>query len=445
MIRPLAVHSVDVRRRLAAGVLFIAIVGGCGAPDEQVTSASTTTDAPAEGWEQLPPSPLAPRGGAVLVTLEGGRLLVVGGDAMAGCRDHRTPPEDATPGQASAASARPLIVRAALSCAPMQEDPRFTDGAILESPRGPWKRIAAAPAPLSAPSRGVVLGDSVYFWAWPSSATGGPQEPTWMVYNVVQDRWTKLAAPPVSTLRIVNAGDRIVGFHGSEESGPVTDFLYDPGTDSWAELPRDPLSPSFDRFMVWTGVEVVLLANELVPNPGSERPSLVRAAAFDPGTKQWRRLPDSEIVGGYDTWWWSGAKVVNAVRHTSDGGEMKNWGRDYPHGGVFDPAAGEWRALPPGRPPTPDCAKEKQSWDANLGYQAAGPEIVVSGDLALDLSANSWHAVPCNPHRADFNFTSTWAFDGVVAFGGYDEVDEIGQFPEKYEFSNAAWLWRPGG
>lgn len=433
-----------MRRLLVVGFLLAALLSGCGTPAEEVTSGSTTTAGPGAGWEQLPPSPLSPRGRAVLVDLGDAGLLVVGGDMVADCRDMRDAPADEeASGQSSGASSGPTVLSAStLSCVAPERDPRLSDGAILDSPTGEWRRTADAPAPLSDLSTGVVIGDTVYFWSWPSVATNGPTEGTWMSYDVSDDAWTRLAAPPSAYLRVVRAGDRILGFHGSEERGPVRDLVYDPATDSWSELARDPLSPSFDRFMVWTGREVVLLANELVPNPGSERPSLVRAAAYDPGTEQWRRLQDSETVGGYDTWWWSGGRVVNAVQRSSDGGETNNWGRDYPYGGVLDPATGEWSALPPERPATPECAKEKQSWDMNLGYQAAGPDIVVHDSLALHVSKARWELVPCNPPRADFKFASTWALGGLVAFGGYDEFHEPGKLIE-YQFSNSTWLWRP--
>ncbi|HUR50027.1 MAG TPA: hypothetical protein VMY88_10955 [Acidimicrobiales bacterium] len=88
-----------MRRRLVAGLLLTALLGSCGTPDDQVTSGSTTTAAPGAGWEQLPPSPLSPRGGAVLVTLDDGRLLVVGGDTWPGCHDTLVVPQDGPPGR----------------------------------------------------------------------------------------------------------------------------------------------------------------------------------------------------------------------------------------------------------------------------------------------------------------------------------------------------------
>jgi len=370
----------------------------------------------------------------------------VGGDMVAGCIDHRAAPEQsASSSEPSAASSGvALVSTAALSCVPPEDDPRLRDGAILDSATGDWTRIADAPAPLSDISSGVVIGDLVYFWSWPSFATNGPTEGTWMSYDASDDAWKVLAPPPgLPPGDTVRAGDRVIAVHGSEERGAASDQLYDPAADSWTELPRDPLSPSFDRSMVWTGREVVLLGHELAPNPGSDRPSLVRAATFDPETEVWRRLPDSEILGGFEYWEWSGGRVVNAVPPTSDGGQVNNYGRHYPHGGMLDPATGEWFGLPEGVPANGGCADDGTGFDSHPGPFAAGPNIVVNKGLALHVSQARWEAVPCNAPRANAKFASTWAFDGLVTFGGYESRGAPPGQSTTYEFSNAAWMWRP--
>lgn len=234
----------------------------------------------------------------------------------------------------------------------------------------------------------------------------------------------------------------LIAFHTSEEHGAFADLVYDPKADKWTELPRDPLSPSFDRFMVWTGTEVVLLAREMVPNPGAEGPSLVRAAVWTPTTEKWRRLPDSEVAGGYD-WWWSGARVVNPVHGGSDGGESGNYGRTYAHGGLLNPETGEWSSLPPVPEIAINCEGEQRGLGGGPRERAAGPETVFLDGRALHVVEARWEPVPCNDARADFAYGSAWAFDGVVTFGGYDVVAEPGQFPTDYKFRNDAWIWRP--
>lgn len=396
------------------------------------------------------------------MTLEDGRLLVVGGDTAPGCHDTLSMPAEPTEqsttsfesGEATSTgpSSGATVISAGFTssaalCAIPETETRLRDGAILDSATGEWTPISEAPAPLSDLDRGIVIGDLVYFWSSPRFTDSDPGRGTWMAYDVSANSWKELAPPDLGDqpyIRLVEVADGVIAFRGSEERGILNDLSYDPKADAWADLPRDPLSPSFDRFMVWTGSEVVLLAQELVPNPGADGPSIARAAAFDPGTGTWRRLPDSEVIGGYDTWWWSGGRVVNAVRMSSDGGEVGNYGRPYPHGGLLDPATGEWSALPEGAPAS-ECEDGNRSLGPDLGYKTAGPETVVNDDLALHVTDGRWEAVPCNPARADFAYASAWAFDGVVVFGGYDTVAEPGQFPTDYKFNNDTWIWRPAG
>jgi hypothetical protein len=129
-------------------------------------------------------------------------------------------------------------------------------------------------------------------------------------------------------LQLVAAGDLVVAYRSTNERGANDqDLVYDSALRAWRDLPRDPLAPSFDRSMVWTGRELVLLALDLVDNPGAEEPSLYRAAAFTFASRSWRRLPDSEVVGGWPTWVAVDDLVVNAATGGADGGETNRWGR----------------------------------------------------------------------------------------------------------------------
>ena len=142
-------------------------------------------------------------------------------------------------------------------------------------------------------------------------------------------------------------GDQVVAYQSSHENGVAPDTVYDADKDTWTPLPASPLGSGFDRSMVaLDDHRLVLLDLELVPNPGAERPSLYRAAVLDLTDRSWRRLPDSEVVGSTPTWLRSGGLVVNPATESFDGGEVGNWGRSYPAGGILDPDTGRWSALP---------------------------------------------------------------------------------------------------
>ena len=109
---------------------------------------------------------------------------------------------------------------------------------------------------------------------------------------------------------------------------------------------------------------------------------------------------------------------------------------------MLDPVTGEWAALPETEAGT-SCADGDPSFGPGFGYHAAGPETVVNDNLAFHVSERAWETVPCHEPGADFSYASTWAFDGLVVFGGYDAIGDPAQSPADYEFSNDAWIWRP--
>jgi hypothetical protein len=238
-----------------------------------------------------------------------------------------------------------------------------------------WRRIADAPVPLGSSGGveaawGTVVGGVLYllvpgFELAPGAGRDSPSPPpAFLAYSPTDDRWHELALPPgnPTLLALVAAGDKVVGYLRTQEvvgADPVPDassiqpdVVYDPASRTWSELPADPLFPSFGRSMVWTGRELVLLGNEVTPRPGSERPSVVRAAALDLATGEWRRLPDSEVLGYAPTWFWTGKRIVNPSLGSVDGGRVNNWGRSYSFGGVLDPLTGQWSPLPE-PPPRP--------------------------------------------------------------------------------------------
>jgi hypothetical protein len=212
----------------------------------------------------------------------------------------------------------------------------------------------------------------------------------------------------------------------SQENGAGPDRLYDPATDTWTDLPADPIGPTYDRSMVWTGQSLVLLA---IPTPPAVAgPPLYRAAAWDPGSGEWQRLPDSEVTGYDPTWWWVDGRIVNATPGGSDGGQVNNWGRTFPHGGILDPAGG-WRPLPDG----PDEPIR------SLEIAAAGPEHVVSGGWVLHLPTGRWTELGEPSAGPVAGSAATWAGDRLIAFGGVRWAGMDGQLVD------TGWAWIPAG
>ena len=270
-------------------------------------------------------------------------------------------------------------------------------------------------------------------------------EPAFLSYSQTDDRWTELPLPPGNSARLslVTAGDKVVGYQRTQERvGPdfvpdphevEPDLIYDPASRTWAELPLDPLLPSFGRSMVWTERELVLLGNEVVPSPGAEQPSLIRAAALDLATGQWRRFPDSEILGYAPTWFWAGERIVNPSVGSIDGGQVNNWGRSYPFGGALDPVTGQWSPLPDPPPElVPDPRGEPPGWV--VGAVAGGDMVVGIQGVALDVATETWAQLERPTGGADELQTTVWAEDRLFVWGGVREAATL---------VDQGWTWTP--
>lgn len=380
-----------VRAYVAVSVALV-LLAGCADPRPERAGDET-------GWMEVADPPLSPRYGAHAFWLDE-RVVVMGGT-----------------------DARPCPTHAA--CVPPDEPP-FRDGAGLDPATGRWRTIAEAPVPLGW-AWSAVLGDTVYLWITGSGWSPGAP-PAFVAYDAGDDRWQALPFPQGEDGRgLAAAGDLVVAYQGSQENGVRPDLVFDPSTRTWAELPPDPLIPSFDRTMVWTEAGLVLLGIEDVPQPGSREPAFYRAAVLDLDAQRWRRLPDSEITGYDPTWLWSGGRVVNPTLGTSDGADVNPWGRSYPHGGLLDPSSDTWSPLPdpprPGRYP---------------GVSVGGGDYVVSlMGAVLHVPSGTWYELPPPPRTAHEGQAMTCASDRLFVYGGvrWDGDDAT--------ILSDAWFWLP--
>lgn len=330
----------------------------------------------------------------------------------------------------------------AAECA-LPEQPALNDGALFDARTGLWRRISPAPVPMTW-ADGAVVGSTVYLWS-PGSPRAGERQ-AFLSYNLDSGAWDALPAPPTAhdqaCCEITAADNGVVAYPGTDEWGEVPDYLFDPSARRWAKLPPDPLSPSFGRSMVWSGSDLVLFDHELVPQPGSDRPSLTRAAMLDLESGTWQRLPDSETLG-VGEFVAVGGRLVNPSLGWADGGSNE-WGRRYPNGAILDPASGQWSSLPKG-------PSGQDEWGA--GVMAAG-EVRYGGDHGwlLDLDAGTWIEVPDRPGSNDGDLPDEGAAQTITGdaiatagrslfvFGGVRWLD--GTLPNG-ELLADTWLWTP--
>lgn len=382
----------------ASAALFLTACGSGG-------SAAPVGARDSSPWQAVPASPLSPRTGA-LGLWSGSEVLLIGGSNAAPC-----PPS--------------------ASCVP-PDVPPLADGAAFDPQTRTWRRIADSPVPFEW-AQAVVIRATAYLWI-PGSPGRPNAESAFLAYRLRQDRWKELPLPAGDSdhfAGIVQAGDSVVAYAGTDEQGEQPDLIFNPATGSWGELPPDPLSPSFDRSMAWSGQELLLFDHELVPNPGSEKPSLTRAAALDLESGSWRRLPDSEILAS-GPWVIDDGRLINPMLGGADGGDTNNWGRTYPYGGILDPASGRWSALP--NPPDGE-----EVFGGGVLTESLGHYFGYRGWI-FDAATDSWIQVPpLDTNGLVTEMTVVSAGADLLVFGGARWK------AQSFDATllDDAWIWSP--
>jgi hypothetical protein len=390
---------------MVLGLCAALVLAGCARPEPVAQGHQPSPPPAGPGWRAVADVPLSARQNAIGLWT-GSEVLLFGGSDAEVCPPNADCMSDPTP---------------------------RSDGAAYSPATGAWRPLAPAPAPLLYASPALV-GRTAYFlhsaWAWPDP------ERRLLAYDTAANRWQTYPAPgdTATWYELVAAGDRLVALHGTDESSesskPGPDMVFEPATGTWRALPDDPMGRAFNRHATWFNGELFVFENKLVANPGVE-PTLVRWAALNLETGRWRRLPDAPMLFT-GSWLPAGPYLINPALGGTDGGEVNNYGREYPFGGILDPASGRFTPLPK--------APQAKPYDESAGVVGAdgalyrGPE-----GLLLDTVANKWITVPSLPDGKAAGRTVVAAGTDMFVFGG-------GVWPGadgKGELINRAWLWSP--
>lgn len=199
----------------------------------------------------------------------------------------------------------------------------------------------------------------------------------------------------------------------------VVDPVTDPETGvvrggDWRPVADGPLSPRYDAVGTWTGDELVVVGGTsgFVCPPGAdcEPPEQdtfhADAAAYDPATDTWRRLPDAPrpLAGGLAAW--SGSEVVVVSGRATL---------------ALDPAGGTWRELEA----SPGSFDRVVATDAGLAFSSydQGSRTAVS-DWLLDPDSGRWNPLPHDPFGESYDRSLAW--DGERLWLLSMSVDEHG-------------------
>lgn len=156
----------------------------------------------------------------------------------------------------------------------------LADGAAYDPATDTWRTVADAPVAFAgAPA--VWTGDVALVFV---NADG----PALSAYDPDGDTWATRATPPMSDPQPVWTGEVAVVVDPSSADPEVEpgDWAYDPGDDTWTELPADPGGCGESRQGAWGGDRLVVFARPCpAPGTGGIEPGLYyRVATFDVAT-----------------------------------------------------------------------------------------------------------------------------------------------------------------
>jgi hypothetical protein len=232
--------------------------------------------------------------------------------------------------------------------------------------------------------------------------------------------WSEMsgAVPPRRNHEAVWTGSEMIVLGGTPlDTGPDTPametvFSYDPGADSWNQIPDSPHA-RLGMSAVWTGSEMVVWGGQ--PFFASDEYS-ASGAIYDVFERSWRTIPDAPIPGRrYHTAVWTGT-------------EMIVWGGDSPargpalvDGAAYNPATNAWRAIADA--PFPLVPTETTAvWDGLQMIVWSGSEVGESGEfygrgLTYDITRDVWEEIPEVPIKGG-SYRGVWTGDALVVVGG---------------------------
>lgn len=177
-----------------------------------------------------------------------------------------------------------------------------------------------------------------------------------------------------------------------------------PGT--WTRLPVAPLGLVEGPTSVWTGSRMIVLGRVTNSLENGEIISRVyQAAAYNPTTGSWRRLPDLDsenAVYGYSAVW--------------TGKEMLVWGQGT-HA-AFDPATGRWRTLL--APPQDGAALVVWTGREMIGWGGGCCGEAWSDGAVYNPATNTWRKLPRSPLHGSQAPLGAWTGRELIVVVGGD-------------------------
>jgi hypothetical protein len=258
-------------------------------------------------------------------------------------------------GQSGAPTTQPSPVGTATSY------PGSGPGSAAALKQGHWSRLPAAPISGRTGQATVWTGQQMLIWGGGSGKQGADLNSDGAAYDPAANSWSMLPAGPLSArsgMAEVWTGHDMFVWGGYDHNTPgsfhaaADGALYSPATHLWRQLPPSPLSPRVQATALWTGSEVIVIGGEPAVTT-AQHTTYTDAAAYNPTTNTWRRLPTpptthhfpvasvSAMAAGRSIYAWL---TWVHITHQSDAGGGGRSGSA--HAGVdldrYDTSTGRW-------------------------------------------------------------------------------------------------------
>ena len=344
MIRLLAAFPVIV----AAGVLAVGTAPGAGAGTASAAAAATLHGT----WQKLPAAPVTQVQGS-MVSVWAGREMIIHGKA--------------------------------------------TTFAYRPATRT-WVRLANGPGQPNLQSTDVAA------WTGSRMLVVGLTNAS---YNPVTNTWRAIAPPGMSMSGAVTGwtGRQFLAWDGvCCEDFTNSGVGYSPVTNTWRSIPPAPLEKRAFAKGAWTGKELVV-AGGTTTDPTYK--VFRDAAAYNPATGKWRKLPDmpATLTGGPALW---------------DGREVLFLSSTSARGLAYNPVTNRWRYLP--TMPLPRWGYAAV-WTGHYvlvwgGVLSPGSNQLPAHGEACNPVTSQWTALPGAPISGRAGPVAVWTGNQMIVWGG---------------------------
>lgn len=297
-----------------------------------------------------------------------------------------------------------------------------------------WSTLPTVNSPAARTGHTAVwTGSQMVVWGGATVAKLGGDS-TGGVYNEANQAWQAMATASAPDGRkqhtAVWTGSQMIVWGGLNPLGTLGDGgLYTPPSNSvdlgsWTALPASSVvGVRANHTAVWTGSKMIVWGGS-----DAQGNSLGTGAAYDPVSGAWSPISSINAPSprSNHTAVWSGTVMI--VFGGLNGQLSTPYLND---GGVYDPAADSWTALPASGAPDPR-ANHAAVWTGSEMLVFSG--MGMSGDVltagAFNPATNAWRTLPPAPGGAT-SLAGVWSGESLLAFG-LGGLDTLNPAPAVY-------------